>query len=160
MARMRNMVAKPASWIKKHWVKVLVAIIVIYAIYWFFFADDMEGYTVTRVHSASEIQQLKNDYEDAKDAYDQSVREYNDVLATTYQDRDGNSSTKSKCSTAASGFSEGGSAAASTPGCRAYMLEKKALMDAAWSEYAPYAPKKRKRRSLKSRIRRFFGMRG
>lgn len=158
MARMRNMVAKPASWIKKHWVKIVVAIVVIYAIYWFF-GDDMEGYTVTRVHNASEIQQLKNDYEDAKDVYDQAVREYNDVLKNTYQDREGNSSTSSYCSTAASPVSPG-VAAASNPGCKAYMLEKKARMDAAYSEYKPYMKKQKKRRSLNSRVRRFFGMRG
>lgn len=156
------MVAKPASWIKKHWVKVLVAIIVVYVIYWLFFADDMEGYTTTRVHTADEIKQLKNDYEDAKDEYEKSVREYNDVLATTYQNRNGvvDSTGAATCSKDSETSTDKNKKYFTTLGCKGYMLEKKALMDAALAEYKPYMKKQRKRRSLNSRVRRFFGMRG
>ena len=165
MARMSNMVMKPVSWVKKHWVKVLVAIVVIYAIYYFFIEeDDMEGYTTENVYSSYEIQKMKNAYENAKDVYEASLRAYNDPLATTYIDRDGNS-TSSTCSKTVK--SDGNSTSdvslskyTTASGCGGHLAAMKTAMETAWTAYEPYAPKQKRSKKARraSRVRRFFGL--
>ena len=159
MARMSNMVMKPVSWVKKHWVKVVVAIIVIYAIYWLFFDEvDVEGYTTDNVYSKDEINKMKNDYLAVKEAYDAAVRDYNDTTKATYIMRDGVKSDgtalvaadlcyKNTTTTPVSG------GYVTQSGCKGFMDNAKATMDAKWKIYAPYAPKKK---SSKKKKRRFF----
>ena len=142
---MRTMAAKlvsskPISWIKKHWMKVVIAIIVIYAIYWLFIEDpDVEHLT------SVEVSALKKAMDDAKIAWDAAVKAEADVKAGTLADP--------KCSSPAVTPS-------STLGCSAYTSAKKAAYDTAKAAYDPYAPKEKskKKKSLKSRIRGWFRM--
>ena len=160
MTRMSNMAMKPVSWVKKHWVKVVVAIVVIYAIYWLFIQEDVEGYTTVNVLNTYEIQQLKNKYEDAKATYESSLRAYNDPLAATYVDHDGNSPT-STCSKTVPITSNGSDwKYDNVIGCGGHLAAKKALMETALKAYEPYAPKQKRSKKARraSRVRRFFGL--
>jgi hypothetical protein len=136
MARMRNMAMKPVSWVKKHWVKTLVAIMVIYAIYWLFIKKN-DNEHMTR----DEITDLKKTMDAAKADWDDAKKAENDVKDGTLTDP--------KCSS--------NNSPSITRGCIQYTLSKKSAYDAAKTAYDPYAPKKSKK-SLKSKIRKFFGM--
>lgn len=121
----------------------------------------MEGYTTENVYSSYEIQQLKNAYENAKDAYEASLRAYNDPLSTTYIDRDGNSASSTCSKTVA--VTSGGSDYKydNVSGCGGHLANKKTAMETAWKAYEPYAPKKKRSKKARraSRVRRFFGLR-
>ncbi len=139
---MRNMMAsarsaRPVAWLKKHWVKVVIAIVVIYVIYWLFFKDDMENLT------SNEIADLKTAMDDAKEAWDDAIQAQADVEAGTLADP--------KCTDSAVTPS-------STRGCPAFTSVKKSAYERAAAAYAPYAPKKKKRvPSFRSKVRGFFG---
>ncbi len=165
MARMRNVVMKPAGWIKKHWVKIVVAIIVIGVLYWLFGSDVMEGAVGTATpQTSAQIATKKDEYDAAVTAYKSALADYNNQSKPTYLDRDGtNVSGANNCSKTSNSAPDGsGTKYDEVSGCKGFLDAKTTTMQEKWTEYAPYAPadkKKKKKRSLNSRIRRFFGMR-
>ena len=135
---MSNMVMRPVSWVKKHWVKVVVAIVVIYAIYWLFIEeDDMEHLTST------EVAALKKAMDDAKIAYDDALKAKDEVNAGTLV-------ITPACSVRTSPNT--------VRGCDQYTNAMKIAYDTAKAAYDPYAPKEKskKKKSLKSRVRGWF----
>ncbi len=151
MARMRNMMAsarssRPVAWLKKHWLKVVIAIVVIYVIYWLFIQDDMENF------SKNELNQFKQLLDDSKDLYDRAKKAEDDVNAGTMTAPNCNNSTNPYQSSTTLGCSDYTDAT-----YIAYELAK-GIYDEAKKEYKK-SQKKKKKRSLNSRIRRFFGMR-
>ena len=157
---------KPVGWIKKHWVKIVVAIIVIGVLYWLFGSDVMEGATGSVTpKTAGQIEELRIAYLTAENKYKMSLADYNDTSKKTYVDRDGTSISGSDNCSKTAVITGGGSTDYKydkASGCKGHLDAAKKAMDDAWTAYAPYEPvdkKKKKKRSLNSRIRRFFGMR-
>lgn len=142
MARMRNMASKlgsmkPVAWLKKHWLKVVIAIVVVYAIYWFFFQDmDLEHAT----GATPTLEDLEKAMDDAKAAWDAAAE-----AEKTY---------KGNCNSVAVTPS-------TTPGCPAYTSAKQIEYDTAKKAYDDASPPKKKKSkkasSFRSKVNSFFG---
>ena len=146
MARMRNMVtklgsSKPVTWVKKHWIKIAVAIVVIYAIYWLFIEeDDMEHLTT------ADIAALKKAMDDAKADWDAAVKAEADIKNGTIPDPQCTSMSVTP---------------STTLGCPQYTGIKMGAYNLAKAAYDPYDPnkkstKKSKKSSFGSKMNRFF----
>ncbi len=144
MARMRKIASKlgsskPVVWLKKHWLKVVIAIVVVYAIYWLFFQDmDLEHATSATPAATPTLDDLKKAMDDAKAAWDAAL-----AAEKTYT---------GDCNSIAVTPS-------TTSGCPAYTNGKKIKYDEAKKAYEDALPKKKKSKkvpSFRSRTRSFF----
>ena len=147
MRRMRNMVtklgsSKPVSWIKKHWVKIVVAIVVIYAIYWLFIEDpDTEHF------KQRDLKKVKEMRDESKRIYDEAQKAEDDAINGIIQPNCDNSTNIFRSST--------------TPGCSDYTTMARLsyeLMNALYEEAKKEYKKSQKKKSPSRRIRRFFGL--
>jgi hypothetical protein len=136
---------KPIAWLKKHWLKVVIAIVVIYVIYWLFFKDGMENFT------DADIAALQKTMDDAKKKWDDAKSDQAKLESTL------------NCT----GMGAGAVEAIKTPGCPKYTSAMEILYNTAKKAYddavatmptTTTTSKKKKKRapSFRSKVTGFF----
>ena len=148
---MRNMVtklgsSKALSWVKKNWFKVILTIVVIYAIYWLFIEDpDTEHF------KQKDLKKVKEMRDESKRIYDEAQKAEDDAINGIIQPNCDNSTNIFRSST--------------TPGCSDYTTMARlsyelmnALYEEAEKEYKKSQKSQKKKKSPSNRARRFFGL--